>query len=86
MRIRIPFLAFPLFVGLVLGPAGTAAQSPGSPAPDFTLSDTAGKPVTLTEFRGKFVVLEWTNPECPFVRKHYVSRNMQDLQQEWGAK
>ena len=63
-----------------------AAPTPGSPAPDFAVTDAAGKTVRLADFRGKFVVLEWTNPECPFVRKHYGSRNMQDLQKEWGAK
>ncbi len=62
------------------------AAAPGAAAPDFTIADTAGKPVNLADYRGKFVVLEWTNPECPFVRKHYNSRNMQELQKEWGAK
>ena len=60
--------------------------APGAAAPDFTISDTAGKPVRLADYRGKFVVLEWTNPECPFVRKHYDSQNMQGLQKEWGGK
>ena len=63
-----------------------AAASPGLAAPDFAVADTNGKPVKLSDYRGKFVVLEWTNPECPFVRKHYDSRNMQRLQKEWGAK
>ncbi|HET7033184.1 MAG TPA: thioredoxin family protein [Casimicrobiaceae bacterium] len=63
-----------------------AAAAPGIPAPDFTVADTSGKPVKLSDYRGKFVVLEWTNPECPFVRKHYSSQNMQGLQKEWGAK
>lgn len=62
------------------------AAMTGAPAPDFTIADTAGKPVRLSDYRGKFVVLEWTNPECPFVRKHYNSKNMQGLQKEWGAK
>ncbi len=62
------------------------AAAPGTSAPEFTINDTAGKPVKLSDYRGKFVVLEWTNPECPFVRKHYNSGNMQDLQKEWGAK
>jgi peroxiredoxin len=67
--------------------AGAAnAQVAGSAAPDFTLTDGDGKSVHLADFRGKLVVLEWTNPECPFVRKHYDSRNMQGLQKEWGAK
>ena len=48
----------------------------GQPAPDFSLPDTGGKAVRLADFRGSFVVLEWTNPGCPFVRKHYESGNM----------
>ena len=63
-----------------------AVAAPGITAPDFTVADTNGKPVKLADYRGKFVVLEWTNPECPFVRKHYNSENMQGLQKEWGAK
>ncbi len=67
--------------------AGAAlAATPGQPAPDFTVNDASGKPVKLSEFRGKHVVLEWTNPECPFVQKHYNAKNMQALQKEFGAK
>ncbi len=62
------------------------AVAPGAAAPEFTITDTAGKAVKLADYRGKYVVLEWTNPECPFVRKHYDSGNMQGLQKEWGAK
>ena len=58
----------------------------GSPAPDFSLKDLSGKPRSLSEFKGRFVVLEWTNPECPFVRKHYGSGNMQKLQKAWTDK
>ncbi len=58
----------------------------GAAAPGFTITDTAGKAVRLADYRGKFVVLEWTNPECPFVRKHYSSGNMQSLQKEWGGR
>jgi peroxiredoxin len=58
----------------------------GNPAPNFTLSDLSGKPRSLSEFKGKFVVLEWTNPECPFVKKHYGSGNMQALQKKWTGK
>ena len=74
----------PLAVALAAGVA--MATGAGAPAPDFTVSDTAGKPVRLADFKGKFVVLEWTNPECPFVRKHYDSQNMQGLQKEFGAR
>jgi len=62
------------------------AATPGAAAPEFSVSDATGKAVKLSDYRGKFVVLEWTNPDCPFVRKHYDSKNMQDLQKEWGAK
>jgi peroxiredoxin len=62
------------------------AVAPGAAAPDFTIVDTGGKPVKLADYRGKFVVLEWTNPECPFVRAHYTSNAMQALQKEWGAR
>ena len=71
---------------VALAVASPALAVPGAAAPDFTVADTAGKPVKLADYRGKFVVLEWTNPECPFVRKHYSSQNMQGLQKEWGAK
>ena len=82
MRARLTMLG----LGLTLAAGAAVAQAPGAAAPGFTLNDTAGKPVALADYRGKYVVLEWTNPECPFVQKHYVSRNMQDLQKEWGAR
>jgi peroxiredoxin len=49
-------------------PATSASAALGSPAPDFTLEDLDGKPVSLSSFRGKIVVLEWFNPDCPFVK------------------
>ena len=58
-----------------------AIPAPGQPAPDFSLADAAGKKRSLSEFKGKTVVLEWTNPECPFVKKHYGSGNLPKLQQ-----
>jgi peroxiredoxin len=65
-----------------------AAESPavGSAAPDFTLSDASGKTHSLSQEKGKYVVLEWFNPECPFVKKHYGSGNMQKLQAEYTGK
>ncbi len=63
-----------------------AAATVGQPAPDFTLTDTSGKAVKLSDFKGKHVVLEWNNPGCPFVRKHYDTANMQTLQNEAGGK
>jgi peroxiredoxin len=58
----------------------------GKAAPDFSLTDTNGKTHHLTDYKGKFVVLEWYQPDCPFVRKHYNSGNMQALQKEYVAK
>jgi hypothetical protein len=63
-----------------------AAAAVGQKAPDFALTDTAGKTVRLSDYKGKHVVLEWNNPGCPFVRKHYDSDNMQALQKEAGGK
>jgi peroxiredoxin len=56
------------------------------PAPDFSLKDVNGKSVSLSDFRHKFVVLEWFDDKCPFVKKHYNSGNMQSLQKEFGDK
>ena len=66
--------------------AAGAAPAVGSPAPDFKLTDTDGKTHSLAEHKGKYVVLEWTNPQCPFVQKHYESGNMQKLQAEYAKK
>ncbi len=63
-----------------------AATAVGQPAPDFTLKDTSGKTVRLSDFKGKHVVLEWTNPGCPFVRKHYDSGNMPATQKDATSK
>lgn len=63
-----------------------AAPAVGQAAPNFTLKDTAGRAVSLAEFKGKHVVLEWVNPSCPYVRKHYGSANMQGTQREVTGK
>ena len=70
---------------LMQGHAMAAPAVVGQSAPGFTLTDTAGKPVRLADFKGKTVVLEWNNPGCPFVRKHYQG-NMQSLQKEAAAQ
>ncbi len=57
----------------------------GEPAPDFSLTDSNGKTQTLSQYKGKIVVLEWNNPECPFVGKHYGSGNMQKQQADATA-
>src|SRR6266567_9512052 len=58
----------------------------GSAAPDFSLTDSKGTAHSLSQYKGKYVVLEWFNPQCPFVKKHYGSSNMQNLQKEFTGK
>jgi peroxiredoxin len=58
----------------------------GKPAPDFTLTDSKGQTHSLSAHKGKFIVLEWLNPDCPFVKKHYESGNMQGLQKNYTGK
>jgi len=79
------YLLLPLLI-LGLNLPAFAAVEPGEPAPDFTLKDSKGNPQKLSSYSGKFVVLEWLNPDCPFVKKHYSSDNMQKLQKEYTAK
>ncbi|GCL63611.1 thioredoxin family protein [Pseudaquabacterium pictum] len=67
-------------------PLHAAAVAVGEAAPAFELKDTQGKTVKLSDFKGKHVVLEWTNPGCPFVVKHYGAKNMQALQKDAKAK
>lgn len=63
-----------------------ASVEVGKPAPDFTLVDSNGQSHSLSDFKGKIVVLEWLNHGCPFVVKHYASNNMQSLQKEFTEK
>ena len=66
--------------------SASATATVGQPAPAFSVSDASGKTVSLADFKGKHVVLEWVNPGCPFVVKHYSSDNMQGTQKEATAK
>lgn len=70
---------------LALSTSASAALQVGQPAPSFTGVDTAGNSHALSDFRGKVVVLEWTNHDCPYVRKHYDAGNMQAQQREATA-
>src|SRR5580693_4560899 len=72
-------------LSIVLAFSARAAQV-GSQAPDFHGTDSRGKTQSLDEYRGKFVVLEWHNHDCPYTMKHYESGNMQSLQKQWTAK
>lgn len=73
-------------VGVSSAFAAAAAASVGKAAPDFSLTDVNGSVVKLGDFKGKHVVLEWNNPNCPFVVKHYDSNNMQTLQNKYDMK
>ncbi|WP_028079910.1 redoxin domain-containing protein [Solimonas soli] len=70
---------------LLISSAVFAAPKVGAPAPDFAATDSKGQTIRLSDYRGKFVVLEWTNDGCPFVQKHYRG-NMQSLQKEATAQ
>lgn len=82
MKLKAVVLASLLFAAT----AASAAVKVGEPAPDFTLAGADGKTHSLSGFKGKYVVLEWTNHGCPFVKKHYGSGNMQAQQKELTGK
>ena len=73
------------FIILSLLAQATEAEV-GKPAEDFTSTDTNGKSHSLTDYKGKIVVLEWLNHDCPFVKNHYNSGNMQKLQKTYAEK
>jgi peroxiredoxin len=87
-------MAFPsrlasfVFLAAALIPLSAFSQGVrvGDPAPAFTATDSRGQTRSLSQFHGKYVVLEWHNQGCPYTRKHYSSGNMQNLQKEWTAK
>lgn len=76
-------IAFALIFAVTL-PAFAAGV--GKPAPAFSGMDTRGRMHSLSQFRGKYVVLEWTNKDCPYTRAQYDSGNMQAMQRKWTAK
>lgn len=76
----------PLAVALMMAITAAQAARVGEPAPQFTATDTNGQAHKLSDYQGKFVVLEWTNRGCPYTQKQYNSGNMQRLQREWTSK
>jgi peroxiredoxin len=82
MKLRIT----PAVLFLLLATLPLFAVKVGDPAPDFTAADSNGQTHKLSTYKGKYVVLEWHNNQCPFTRKHYESGNMQALQKQWTAK
>lgn len=79
--VRRLVLAFTLVVAF-----SAYATQVGTPAPSFSGTDTHGQTHKLSDYRGKFVVLEWTNKDCPYTRKQYDSGNMQTLQRQWTSQ
>lgn len=75
---KLPYLLLALIFSISLN----ALVETGTTAPDFTLKDTSGTEHSLSDFKGKYVVLEWTNHGCPFVAKHYNEGHMQALQKK----
>src|ERR1700741_4494377 len=67
-----------------IGP--TAPPKPGAPAPAFSAPDVGGRTISLGDYAGKIVILEWTNDGCPFVGKHYNSGNIQALQRKYTGE
>jgi hypothetical protein len=81
------WLAASAVVGFALIAFSAAwAARVGEAAPDFTATDSNGEVHKLSEYQGKYVVLEWTNRGCPYTQKHYNSGNMQRLQREWTGR
>lgn len=86
---RRAVVAAALFTAAAFSTGGAFAQSGpkvGAAAPNFTATDSNGKAVSLADYKGKTVVLEWTNDGCPFVKKHYGAQAMQSLQKKWTGK
>lgn len=75
-----------LALALCVAAPAFAGVEPGKPAPDFSAADIKGQPFKLSDHKGKIVVLEWTNHQCPFVLKHYETGNMQKTQKEAMGK
>ncbi|MEN0057268.1 MAG: redoxin domain-containing protein [Bdellovibrio sp.] len=73
-------------VGVLLASVAGADAKIGSAAPEFSVQDAQGKTHKLSDYKGKYVILEWYNKDCPYVRKHYDSKNMQKLQTDMTAK
>ena len=84
---KLKFKLATLVIASTLSAYGARAEiKVGTTAPDFSATDSSGKTVQLKDFKGKVVVLEWFNKDCPFVKKHYESGNMQKLQKDYTQK
>lgn len=85
MRMTRPLALLALAAAALANAAPQSAEI-GKPAPDFTATDETGAKHSLSQYRGKLVVLEWTNPGCPYVQRHYASDTMEKLAKRYGAQ
>lgn len=84
LKSKLTGIAFAAMMSL---PTLVSAEAlPGKPAPDFSEMDAAGNTQSLGDYKGEWLVLEWFNKDCPYVRKHYDSNNMQALQAKYTGK
>ena len=86
MKRMINFVVCVAVLSLAVPAVAGDGVAVGSAAPDFTLQDTAGTKVSLSDFEGKVVVLEWLNPDCPYVKRHYKADTMKTLATTYGEK
>ena len=89
MKYLIASLALFLFSAVELvsaSPETTQGIASGAPAPDFKLTDQSGKIHSLSDYRGKYLVLHWTNAKCPFVQRHYKENTFNNLDKEFSGK
>ena len=86
MKRVLTALAFTAALGVAAPAFAADTAEVGKPAPAFSLKDETGKAHSLAQYQGKIVVLEWTNPECPFVQRHYQASTMQNTLKGFDAK
>jgi peroxiredoxin len=79
MKLKITIIVGMVLTALAGAAAAGSGATIGAAAPNFTLTDTAGSEVSLSDFAGQIVVLEWVNPDCPFVQRHYKAGTMKNL-------
>jgi peroxiredoxin len=86
MKRVLTTLALTAVLGVAAPAIAADTAAVGKPAPSFTLKDETGKEHSLAQYQGKIIVLEWTNPECPFVQRHYRAKTMQNTLKELDPK
>lgn len=86
MKQKISILSGFVMIAIASAAAAGTGAAVGASAPNFTLMDTSGNEISLSDFEGQVVVLEWLNPDCPFVQRHYKAGTMKSLASKYGAE